>query len=75
MYQDLIHEIDPTINPAGVEASMRLQYSTLDHLPRSVFAQEIGLALMCEADEPGYLRSVADSYGMLSDFEKWETKL
>lgn len=71
-YQQTIHEIDPTINPAGVEASMRLQYGTLDHLPRETFVEEVALAHLCEAEEPGYLRSVAESYGMAADFEKWE---
>ena len=36
-------------------ASMRLQYSTLDHLPRSVFRDEIALARECERESPGYL--------------------
>ena len=31
-YQEIIRDIDPAINPVGVEAAMRLQYSTLDHL-------------------------------------------
>ena len=73
-YQDLIHEIAPNINPAGVEASMRLQFGTLDHLPRSEFVKEAKLAAMCEEEESGYLQSVAESYGMGDDFHKWQNK-
>ena len=39
-YQKLLHELAPDLNPAGIEASMRLQYGTLNHLPREVFAEE-----------------------------------
>ena len=71
-YQKLIHELDPTINPAGVEASMRIQYSTLDHLSREAFADEIKIARYSEAVEHGYLRLVADDYGMTKEYEAWE---
>jgi len=47
-YQKLLHELAPDLNPAGVEASMRLQYGTLNHLPREVFAEEAKLAADCE---------------------------
>ena len=54
MYEAIIRRIDPSVTEAaGVVAagqqfrmstlrmaSMRLQYSTLDHLPRSVFRDE-----------------------------------
>ena len=30
-YQTLLHELAPDLNPAGVEASMRLHYGTLNH--------------------------------------------
>ena len=71
-YQRLIREIDPAINPAGVEASMRLQYGTLDHLPRSTFVQEVGIATAMEREQPGCLRKIAESYGMSADFAAWE---
>ena len=41
LYQKSIHDIDPSINPAGVEASMRLQYSTLDHLTHETFVKSL----------------------------------
>ena len=71
-YQKEIFEIDPTINPVGVEALMRLEHSTLDSMPASVFRQEVKLAAQCEAEQPGILRSVADSFGELRDFEAAE---
>ncbi len=61
-----------TLNPIGVEASMRLQYSTLDHLPIEVFRQEAALARAAEVEQPGYLRAVADAFGMLGAFDAWE---
>lgn len=70
-YQQTIRDMDPTVNPAGVEAAMRLQYGTLDHLDEQTFAEEIELAKACEAEEPGFLRRVAESYGMGADFDKW----
>ena len=30
-YQTLLHELAPDLNPAGIEASMRLHYGTLNH--------------------------------------------
>lgn len=65
--QKLIRKLDPSLTPAqaaGVEGSMRLQYGTLCHLSRATFREEIGIALACERDRPGFLKSVADSYGI-----------
>ncbi len=62
MYEALIRRLDSTVTGAearGIVASMRLQYSTLDHLPRSTFVQEIALARACESVEPGYLKRCA----------------
>jgi hypothetical protein len=70
-YTDLIRTLTH-LNPVGVEASMRLQYSTLDHLSRDDFKQEAALALACEMAEPGYLRKCADSFGMLAEFDRFE---
>lgn len=74
-YQTSIHELDAKINPAGVEASMRAQYGTLDHLSAQDFKQEIGIAKELERQQPGYLRLSAESHGMLEAFEHWETVL
>ena len=74
-YQKLLHELAPGLNPAGVEASMRLQYGTLNHLPREVFAEEARLAADCERKSPGYLRRTAESFGMAGEFTVWEAKV
>ena len=74
-YQETIHGLDPTINPAGVEASMRLQFGTLDHLDREDFEREISVARMCDDADPGYLRGVAASYGLLDAVEVWQARL
>ena len=72
LYQKSIHDIDPSINPAGVEASMRLQYSTLDHLTHETFVEEAKIAKACEAANPGYLKGAAESYGMADEYQQWE---
>ena len=74
-YQKSIHRIDRTVNPAGVEGSMRLQYGTLDHLPHETFVEEVQIAKACEAADPSYLKGVAESYGMAKDYENWESKM
>ena len=71
-YQTLLHELAPDLNPAGVEASMRLHYGTLSHLPRETFAEEARLAADLELQSPGILRKIAESMGMADDFAKWE---
>lgn len=73
-YQKLIREIANDVNPAGVEASMRLNYGSLSSLSRDVFEDEVKLARECEAAEPGFLKMVASSYGMQDDFDKWEAE-
>lgn len=62
-YQKIIHEIAPDLDPQAVEASMRLQYGTLNHLPREVFVEECWIARACEAEQPGYLEDVKRTMG------------
>ncbi len=69
-YQTLLHELVPSLNPAGVEASIRLRYGTLDHLPRETFVAEAKLAADLEAHSPGILRKIAGSMGMAGAFAK-----
>jgi hypothetical protein len=71
-YQKILKEIAPKLNPAGVEASMRLQYGTLSHLPNSIFKSEARLAAACEREEPGFLRKAAISMGFADDYAEWE---
>ena len=68
-YQHLICQLDPSVNPAAVEGSMRMEYHTLDHLSRDTFRQEINLAR--EMTEPEQ-RKMADSFGMAPQYEWWE---
>ena len=71
-YQTLLRELVPSPNPAGVEASMRLHYGTLNHLPRETFVSEAKLAADLESQSPGILRRIADSMRRADDFAKWE---
>ena len=71
-YQKLLHELAPELNPAGVEAMMRLNHHTLNHLPREVFVAEAKLAADLERQCPGSLREIAASMGMEGEFAKWE---
>ena len=71
-YQTLLHELVPSLNPAGIEASMRLHYGTLNHLPRETFVAEAELAVDLEGQSPGILRTIAESMGKADDFAKWE---
>lgn len=64
MYAKIINAIDPAVNARHVEAHMRVQYSTLDHLPRETFREEIALFKACEREQPGYGEQVAKSFGM-----------
>ena len=71
-YQTLLDELAPNLNPAGVEASMRMHYGTLNQLPRETFVAEAKLAADLEGQLPGILRKIAESMGMADDFAKWE---
>lgn len=64
-YRKLIEEFAPGYNPRHVEAFMRSEHPTLDHLTRRRFAALVKLA--CAAiDEAGWVFSeqLALSYGM-----------
>ncbi len=71
-YQTLLRELAPDLNPAGVGASMRLHYGTLNHLPHETFVAEAKLAADLEGQSPGILRKITESLGMADDFAKWE---
>ena len=71
-YQTLLDELVPNLNPAGVEASMRMHYGTLNQLPRETFVAEAKLAADLEGQSPGILRKIAESMEMADDFAKWE---
>ena len=75
MYRQIINQIDPTVNAAGVEASIRLQYRTLDNLSRRKLAAEVRLALACEAEEPGFLKEAAEGYGLAEAYKAEEARI
>jgi hypothetical protein len=69
-YQELIKtHLDrlghPEIDPRHIEAFMRLQYGTLDHLSRQTFAAEAKLGVEC-IQEGGLemAEQCAQSYGL-----------
>ena len=70
-YQETIHQIDPTVNPAGLEGHLRLQYGTLDHLDPLLFKRETELAKLTEHRQPGYLREAAEAQSMTKDYNYW----
>lgn len=46
-YADLIRELSPACDPRHVEAFMRLEYGTLDHLSREAFTRQVRIAEGC----------------------------
>lgn len=65
MYADTFRQLQPSHDPRHIEAYVRLQYSTLDHLDRATLALEAEIAAECvtvggiEAAE-----RLAQSYGL-----------
>ena len=71
--QRLIHELNPRVNPAFVEAYMRLEHNTLSHLPRATFDTEAAKAQQeQELWAQGLIESTCASYGLLADYQAWE---
>ena len=66
MYQQLIRELDPTVNPRWVEGFIRVQYGTLSHLDLSDFKREIRLFKEAQREElnDDLWESTAKSYGI-----------
>ncbi len=52
-YQKRLHELAPDLNPAGIEASIRLQYGRFNHPTHEVFVEKACLAADCERQSPG----------------------
>lgn len=65
MYADLIKRLAPGYDPRHIEAFMRTQYGTLDHLSPRTFRREVALAVACiEEAGPEMAERVALSHGM-----------
>ena len=60
-YQALIHETIPDLDPRLVEAFMRLEYSTLDHLSRCAFDEAALIAAECVRADPVAAERLAQS--------------
>lgn len=46
-YAARIKELSPDYDPRHIEAFMRTQFGTLDHLDRETFTREVRIAEMC----------------------------
>lgn len=71
MYQQMIREemaamgFVGAMDPRHVEAYMRVEYGTLDHLSHADFRREIGIALGCQREAgPEHGEMVARSVGL-----------
>lgn len=64
-YTAIIESMVPGYDPRHIEAYMRIQYSTLDHLDRATFRREAKIAAAC-IDEGGVemAEATAKSYGL-----------
>lgn len=63
-YQKRISEIAPRYQARQIEAFMRLQYGTLDHLSPSVFRREVAMACECIDTDPDMAERLTRSYGL-----------
>lgn len=54
------------VPPAMIEAWMRSEYGTLDHLDRVTFDREVGVALTCYDADPVLSHKLAVSYGLIN---------
>lgn len=67
MYSDTIREClaGRSYDPRHIEAYMRLQFSTLDHLDLPTFAHEVEIGALCvDADGIANSESLAQSFGL-----------
>lgn len=64
-YRDRIFAIEPDLDPAHIEAFMRSEYSTLDHLSAEQFRREVIVAARCVRADPLLAVRLARSYGLV----------
>ena len=75
--QVTIYKMEPELNPAGVEAHIRHSRrilragSAINHLSHEEFLTDTKEAKALEASEPGYLYSLALSFGLERDHRMW----
>lgn len=63
-YADKIAALAPGYDPRHIEAFMRLEYSTLDHLTPEKFRAEVAVAKLCCDEDPTMGERCARSYGL-----------
>lgn len=64
MYKKAIKKICPNHNPRHIEAQMRLEFKTLDHLSAKRFKEEVLIAGRIVDLDPELAERLAKSYGM-----------
>lgn len=62
-YAAQIAEVCPEYDPRHIEAFMRSEMGTLDHLDRYAFAKEAWIAAECVNADPALAERLAQSYG------------
>lgn len=64
-YAKTFKELQPNYDPRHIEAYVRLQYGTLDHLDHATFKREAAIAAACiDSARPGEPEELAQSYGL-----------
>lgn len=61
-YARALLELAPDMDPDAIDANMRLEHDTLDHLSHEQFVEEVAIARACEQSQPGYLERVRRSF-------------
>ena len=64
------YELDPTVNPVGVEHFLMGLHGTLDAISEGDFQDGLRWATRAEAESPGTLRRTAASWGAESEFDR-----
>ena len=65
-YQRLIREIDPAINPAGVELRCACYTTRVPSAWRSILAGKVGMRRRWNCEQPGCLRKIAEIDGAVA---------
>jgi len=64
-YAALFREFQPTHDPRHIEAYVRLQYGTLDHLTRDELRAEAEIGAACvDAHGVEHAEALAETYGL-----------
>ena len=64
-YAERIQKLAPKYDPRHVEAYLRLEYGTLDHLSPATFTKEVRIACQCIDADPDQAEQLARSFGLV----------